>query len=68
MRGGQYDWLASSGFAWRMLETVERLLLAVAVVLFALCPVADQLPGWAAAAVVAALLGGLCVKRPALRR
>ena len=60
--------IGHAGFAWRMLETVERSLLVVAVVLFALCPVADQLPGWAAAAVVAALLGGLCAKRPAVRR
>jgi low temperature requirement protein LtrA len=60
--------IGHAGFAWRMLEIVERSLLAVAVVLFALCPVADRLPGWTAAAVVAALLGGLCVKRPEVRR
>jgi low temperature requirement protein LtrA len=60
--------IGHAGFAWRMLEIVERSLVAVAIVLFALCPVADQLPGWAAAAVVAALLGGLCVKRPVVRR
>jgi low temperature requirement protein LtrA len=57
-----------AGFAWRMLQTVERSRLAVAIVLFALCPFADRLPGWAAAAIVAGLLGGLCVERPAARR
>ena len=60
--------IGHAAFAWRMLETVERSRLAVAGILFALCPVAHQLPGWAAAAIVAALLAGLCVKRPALRR
>src|SRR5437763_9294439 len=55
-------------FTWRMLGVLERWRLAVAIVLFALCPVADQLPGWAAAAIVAALLVGLCVRRAPARR
>jgi low temperature requirement protein LtrA len=57
-----------AGFAWRMLGTVERSRLAVAVVLFALCPVANRLPGWTAAAIVAALLSALCVKRRSVQR
>jgi low temperature requirement protein LtrA len=57
-----------AAFAWRMLGTVEWSLLAVAIVLFVLCPFADGLPGWDAAAIVAALLGGLCVGRPMMRR
>lgn len=57
-----------AAFAWRMLGRVEYSLLAVAVVLFALCPFADGLPGWDAAAIVAVLLGGLCVGRPMMRR
>ena len=51
------------GFAWRMVGGVEPRRLAVAIVLFAISPIADQLAGWAAAAIVAGLLGGLCVKR-----
>ena len=51
------------GFAWRMVGVVEPRRLAVAIVLFAISPIADQLAGWAAAAIVAGLLGGLCVKR-----
>ncbi len=56
------------GFALRMLGVVERGRLAVAVILFALCPVADQLPGWGAATIVAGLLTALCVRRPAAQR
>ncbi len=56
------------GFGWRMLGTIEPWRLAVAIVLVALCPVADQIPGWAAAAIVAALLSALCVKGLSRRR
>jgi low temperature requirement protein LtrA len=60
--------IGHAGFAWRMLGVLERSLLAVAAVLFALFPFADELPGWAAAAIVAALLSALCVGRPSVRR
>jgi low temperature requirement protein LtrA len=60
--------IGQEAFAWRMLGTVEPWRLAAAVLLLALCPVADQLPGWVVAAIVAALLSGLCVKRFTARR
>ncbi|HEY2436197.1 MAG TPA: low temperature requirement protein A [Solirubrobacteraceae bacterium] len=60
--------IGQEGFAWRMLGTIEPWRLAVAAVLIALCPVADQIPGWGAAAIVAGLLGVLCVKRLSPRR
>jgi low temperature requirement protein LtrA len=48
------------GFAWRMVEVFDRARGAVAVVLFALCPFADDLARWVAAAIVSALLAVLC--------
>jgi low temperature requirement protein LtrA len=60
--------IGQEGFAWRMLGAVEPWRLAVALVLIALCPVADQLPGWAAAAIVSGLLSGLCLKGLSARR
>jgi low temperature requirement protein LtrA len=55
-------------FAWRMLGTLDPWRLAVALVLIALCPFADQLPGWAAAAIVGGLLSALCVRGLSARR
>jgi low temperature requirement protein LtrA len=46
-------------FAWRMFGSLKPTRAAVSVALFALCPVADQLPAWLAAAIVTALLAAL---------
>jgi low temperature requirement protein LtrA len=48
------------GFAWRMVEVFDRARGAVAVGLFALCPFADDLARWVAAAIVSVLLAVLC--------
>jgi low temperature requirement protein LtrA len=53
--------LGQAGFAWRMHGSVDRMRGAAAVLLFALCPFAHEFAGWLAAALVAAVLGGLCV-------
>jgi low temperature requirement protein LtrA len=67
--GGVASYLIGlEGFGWRMLGTIEPWRLAVATVLVALCPFADQIPGWSAAAIVGALLSALCVKGLTTRR
>jgi low temperature requirement protein LtrA len=48
------------GFAWRMVGALDRSRATVAIVLFALCPVADDLARWLTAAIVSALLVCLC--------
>jgi low temperature requirement protein LtrA len=52
--------LGQTGFSWRMHGSLERIRCAAAVLLFALCPLADRLASWLAAAVVAAVLAALC--------
>ncbi len=53
--------LGLTAFAWRLLGTIEWARTATAIVLFALCPIADRLASWAAALIVALLIGALCV-------
>ena len=48
------------GFAWRMVGSFDRPRAAVAIALFALCPFANDLAPWLAAAIVSALLMTLC--------
>jgi low temperature requirement protein LtrA len=48
-------------FGWRMFGSPGIARASVADVLFALCPVADHLADWLAAAIPTALLAGLCV-------
>ncbi len=59
--------LGQAGFAWRMLGSLEWTRTAVAIVLLAICPVADQLAAWLAAAIVVVLLGALCANEARLR-
>ncbi len=53
--------LGLSAFAWRLLGKIGWPRAATAVVLFALCPIADRLASWAAALIVALLVGALCL-------
>ncbi len=53
--------LGLAAFAWRLLGTIGRARTATAIVLFALCPIADRLASWAAALIVAFLIGALCL-------
>jgi low temperature requirement protein LtrA len=53
------------GFAWRMVGALDRPRAVVAILLFALCPVADDLARWLTAAIVSGLLVALCSLRAA---
>jgi low temperature requirement protein LtrA len=48
------------GFGWRMIGALDARRTAVAVVLLALCPFAEDLARWLTAAIVSALLVSLC--------
>jgi low temperature requirement protein LtrA len=58
--------LGQSVFAWRMFGSPAVTRALIAIVLFALCPVANQLADWLAAAIPAALLGAICVNEARL--
>lgn len=53
-------------FGWRMFGSPDLARAAIAIVLFALCPVADHLADWLAAAIPTALLGVVCVNEARL--
>ncbi len=62
--------LGQAAFAWRMLGSLPWPRIAVAILLLALCPVADRLASWLPAAIIDVLLIGLCIpwpSRPAAR-
>ncbi len=52
--------LGQAGFGMRMFGSLKLMRIAVAIVLFALCPFADHLAAWLAAAIAAGLLGVVC--------
>jgi low temperature requirement protein LtrA len=58
--------LGQAAFAWRMVGSPGATRALIAIVLLALCSVADHLATWVAAAIPAALLGALCVNEARL--